>query len=62
MTRREPGQSYAQVLTGITISILAGLLVPVFATKLQPLVDGFIKLIKMLLVPVIFATYLRAPW
>ncbi|CAN7585014.1 cation:dicarboxylase symporter family transporter [Phyllobacterium sp. LjRoot231] len=29
---------------------------PDFATKLQPLADGFIKLIKMLLAPVIFAT------
>jgi aerobic C4-dicarboxylate transport protein len=56
MARRVLGQLYVQVLIGITIGILAGLLAPDFATKLQPLADGFIKLIKMLLAPVIFAT------
>lgn len=56
MARRVLGQLYVQVLIGIALGILAGLLVPEFATKLQPLADGFIKLIKMLLAPVIFAT------
>ncbi|WP_028003891.1 C4-dicarboxylate transporter DctA [Sinorhizobium meliloti] len=56
MARRVLGQVYVQVLIGIALGILAGLLAPEFATKLQPLADGFIKLIKMLLAPVIFAT------
>ncbi|KKX32876.1 C4-dicarboxylate transporter DctA [Rhizobium sp. LC145] len=56
MARRVLGQLYVQVLIGIALGILAGLLVSEFATKLQPLADGFIKLIKMLLAPVIFAT------
>ncbi|TWF54818.1 C4-dicarboxylate transporter DctA [Neorhizobium alkalisoli] len=56
MARRLLGQLYIQVLIGIAIGILVGLVVPDIATKLQPLADGFIKLIKMLLAPVIFAT------
>jgi aerobic C4-dicarboxylate transport protein len=56
MARRLLGQLYIQVLIGIALGIIAGLVVPDFATKLQPLADGFIKLIKMLLAPVIFAT------
>lgn len=56
MARRLLGQLYIQVLIGIAIGIVIGLVFPAFATKLQPLADGFIKLIKMLLAPVIFAT------
>ena len=47
---------YIQVLIGIVIGGLLGYLVPGFAAKLQPLADGFIKLIKMLLAPIIFGT------
>ncbi len=47
---------YVQVLIGIIIGGLLGYLVPGFAAKLQPLADGFIKLIKMLLAPIIFGT------
>ncbi|MBB4349454.1 C4-dicarboxylate transporter DctA [Aliirhizobium cellulosilyticum] len=56
MARKVLGQLYVQVLIGITLGIALGLFVPDFAQKLQPLADGFIKLIKMLLAPVIFAT------
>ncbi|NSY52132.1 C4-dicarboxylate transporter DctA [Agrobacterium tumefaciens] len=56
MARRLLGQLYIQVLIGIAIGIVVGLVFPAFATKLQPFADGFIKLIKMLLAPVIFAT------
>lgn len=56
MARKVLGQLYLQVLIGITLGIALGLFVPDFAQKLQPLADGFIKLIKMLLAPVIFAT------
>lgn len=56
MARKVLGQLYVQVLFGIALGIALGLFVPDFAQKLQPLADGFIKLIKMLLAPVIFAT------
>ncbi|MEZ2131303.1 MULTISPECIES: C4-dicarboxylate transporter DctA [unclassified Sinorhizobium] len=56
MSRRLLGQLYIQVLIGIAIGIVLALLSPSFATKLQPIADGFIKLIKMLLAPIIFGT------
>lgn len=56
MTKRLFGQLYIQVLIGITVGALVGVVAPGIATALQPLADGFIKLIKMLLAPVIFGT------
>lgn len=50
------GQLYAQVLIGIVIGAAIGYFVPDVGTKLQPFADGFIKLIKMLLAPIIFGT------
>jgi aerobic C4-dicarboxylate transport protein len=47
---------YVQVLIGIIIGGAIGYLIPDVGTKLQPLADGFIKLIKMLLAPIIFGT------
>ncbi|MCQ9425725.1 C4-dicarboxylate transporter DctA [Pseudomonas sp. LJDD11] len=49
-------QLYVQVLIGIVIGGLLGYFEPGFGAKLQPLADGFIKLIKMLLAPIIFGT------
>ena len=49
-------QLYVQVLIGIVIGGILGYFEPGFAAKLQPLADGFIKLIKMLLAPIIFGT------
>ena len=49
-------QFYSQVIIGIVAGAALGFLWPGFAVTLQPLADGFIKLIKMLLAPVIFAT------
>ena len=49
-------QLYVQVLIGIVIGGLVGYFEPGFGAKLQPLADGFIKLIKMLLAPIIFGT------
>lgn len=54
--RRLLGQLYIQVLIGIVIGGLVGYLWPDIGAALQPLAAGFIKLIKMLLAPVIFAT------
>jgi aerobic C4-dicarboxylate transport protein len=50
------GQLYIQVLMGIVIGGAIGFFVPDIGAKLQPLADGFIKLIKMLLAPIIFGT------
>lgn len=47
---------YVQVLIAIVIGILIGYLNPSFAVKLKPLGDGFIKLVKMMIAPIIFCT------
>lgn len=47
---------YFQVVVGITVGILLGAFSPEFAIKLKPLGDGFIKLIKMLIAPLIFSS------
>jgi len=50
------GKLYIQVFIGIILGGLIGFVFPNFGTQLQPLADGFIKLIKMLLAPIIFGT------
>jgi aerobic C4-dicarboxylate transport protein len=47
---------YAQVILAILIGIALGFFYPAFATKLKPLGDGFIKLVKMMIAPVVFCT------
>jgi Na+/H+-dicarboxylate symporter len=47
---------YFQVLVGIVIGGLIGYLFPHFGVSLKPFGDGFIKLIKMLLGPIVFLT------
>ncbi len=47
---------YVQVLIAILIGVLVGHFYPSFAIALKPLGDGFIKLIKMMIAPVIFCT------
>ena len=47
---------YVQVLTAILIGVLLGHYYPDLATQMKPLGDGFIKLIKMLVGPIIFCT------
>ncbi|MEI7526029.1 MAG: dicarboxylate/amino acid:cation symporter [Mariniphaga sp.] len=47
---------YLQVIIAILTGILIGTFFPVFAVQLKPLGDGFIKLIKMMIGPVIFCT------
>lgn len=47
---------YFQVLIAVVAGILIGYLDPELAVKLKPLGDGFIKLIKMLIGPIIFFT------
>ena len=47
---------FFQLLVGIVGGILVGWIFPDFAANLKPLADGFIKLIKMLIAPIIFCT------
>ena len=47
---------YFQVLVAIALGILTGWLFPEFGRALKPLGDGFIKLVKMIITPVIFLT------
>ena len=47
---------YIQVLLAIVAGILLGHFYPDFATQLKPLGDGFIRLIKMMIAPIIFCT------
>jgi aerobic C4-dicarboxylate transport protein len=50
------GKLYVQVLIGVTIGVLVGMFYPTLGTDLKPVGDAFIKLIKMVFAPVIFAT------
>lgn len=45
-----------QVIIGIVLGIIVGFLFPEFGSKLKVLADGFIKLIKMVIAPIIFFT------
>src|SRR5580692_2287914 len=47
---------YFQVLVAIGLGVLLGYFYPEMGAKMKPLGDGFIKLIKMLIAPVIFCT------
>ena len=51
-----PRRLYLYVLAAIALGALFGYLDPQHATQMKPLGDGFIKLIKMLIAPVIFCT------
>jgi Na+/H+-dicarboxylate symporter len=50
------GPLWLQVLVGIVLGIAIGIFFPHTAVALKPLGDGFIKLIRMTLAPIIFAT------
>jgi aerobic C4-dicarboxylate transport protein len=54
--KRYLGELYVQVLIGIVIGVAVGFLWPDIGASLQPIANGFIKLIKMLLGPIIFGT------
>ena len=53
--RRGPSL-YLQVLLAIAAAVLLGVVRPNWAVAMQPLGDGFVKLIKMLIAPVVFTT------
>jgi aerobic C4-dicarboxylate transport protein len=47
---------YFQVITAIIIGVLVGHFFPATGVAMKPLGDGFIKLIKMIIAPIIFCT------
>src|SRR6266404_1448129 len=47
---------YFQVLVAIAIGVLVGYFAPETGAAMKPLGDGFIKLIKMMIAPIIFCT------
>ncbi len=56
-TRRPLYQSlYFQVIVAIVIGVLLGQFFPETGAAMKPLGDGFIKLIKMIIAPIIFCT------
>src|SRR5689334_2661027 len=47
---------YVRVLLAVAIGIALGIFFPEAAKQLRPLGDGFIKLVKMIIAPIIFCT------
>jgi aerobic C4-dicarboxylate transport protein len=47
---------YFQVLVGLALGIAVGHYWPEFGASLKPLGDGFVKLVKMMIAPVVFCT------
>ena len=54
--RKTFGSLYIQVLCAIALGALFGFLDPAHAAAMKPLGDGFIKLVKMLIAPIVFTT------
>ena len=50
------GKLYIQVLIAVALGIVIGCLAPDAAKGMKPLGDGFIKLVKMLIAPLVFCT------
>jgi aerobic C4-dicarboxylate transport protein len=47
---------YLQILVAVALGVLVGWLDPALGKSLKPLGDGFIKLIKMIIAPIVFCT------
>src|SRR5262245_38285279 len=47
---------YFQVIVAIAIGVVFGVVSPEKAAAMKPLGDGFIKLVKMLIAPIVFST------
>jgi Na+/H+-dicarboxylate symporter len=47
---------YVQVIIGLLLGIAVGHFWPEFGASLKPLGDGFVKLVKMMIAPVVFCT------
>src|SRR3977135_3233075 len=55
-TRLSLKSLYVQVLVGIAAGIILGFVAPEKGAAMRPLGDGFIKLVKMLIAPIVFST------
>lgn len=53
---RKGSTLYIQVLVGVALGILLGVVKPTWGQALEPLGAGFVKLIKMLIAPIVFTT------
>ena len=47
---------YVQVLIGLALGIVVGVLWPEFGASLKIFGDGFVKVVKMMIAPVVFCT------
>src|SRR3954451_7238192 len=56
MTRPVYKNLYFQVLVAIALGVIFGFVSPDRAAGMRPLGDGFIKLVKMLIAPIVFTT------
>jgi aerobic C4-dicarboxylate transport protein len=54
--RRFSRSLYLQVITAVVIGAVVGHVYPKFGVELKPLGEGFIKLVKMLIAPIVFST------
>ena len=45
---------FGQVMVALVLGVVAGVLWPDFAAQMKPLGDGFIRLIKMIIAPLVF--------
>ena len=55
-TARQSKSLYLQVLAAVVIGVLLGQFAPDLAKGMKPLGDGFVKLVRMLIAPIIFLT------
>src|SRR5215467_14959042 len=53
---RSSSTLYLQVLAAIAAGVVFGFLSPERAAAMRPLGDGFIKLVKMMIAPIVFTT------
>jgi aerobic C4-dicarboxylate transport protein len=54
MQKRFHKTLFGQVVIALVLGVIVGVVWPDFAAKLKPLGDGFIKLIKMIIAPLVF--------
>src|SRR5713226_4613362 len=47
---------YVQVLIGVMLGVVIGHFWPEFGAALKPFGDGFVKLVKMMIAPIVFCT------
>ena len=56
MSANKSKNLYIQVIVAIVIGVMLGHFYPSIGADMKPLGDGFIKLIKMIIAPIIFCT------